>query len=100
MHNKSFCLIIEPEKVMDLKFTEVTTSSLNLGWTKPSGNVSEYSVNCSNGITRNGPETFVNITELTSGEQYTVEVTAVALDGKTTGEPARLSQFTSKYEIK
>ena len=91
--------LTEPEVVRNLSVTEITTSSLTLNWTEPEGNRSFYRVQWTGGEINeidNVTETSKIITNLTAGVQYTITVTAVADDGHTEGEPATVSQYTSK----
>lgn len=41
-------------------------------------------------------DTFKNITNLTAGVQYEINVTAVAGDGSTEGQSATVTKYTSK----
>ena len=91
--------LTEPETVRNLSVTEITTSSVSLNWTKPEGQSSFYRVQWTDGnVTKNDSvnETYVNISELTAGEQYTFSVMTVAGDQKTVGEAKTVSLFTSK----
>ena len=72
---------------------------MSLNWTKPEGQSSFYKVQWTDGnVTKNDSvnETYVNISELTAGEQYTFAVMTVAGDQKTVGEAKTVSLFTSK----
>ncbi|XP_029993262.1 receptor-type tyrosine-protein phosphatase beta isoform X5 [Sphaeramia orbicularis] len=92
----------KPEVVRNLTVNEVTTSSVSLNWTKPEGNSSFYSVHWTDGTnseSKNVTETFIIITNLTAGVQYTITVTAVAGDGYTEGQSRNVSQYTKPGKI-
>lgn len=91
--------LTEPEIVLSLNATEITTSSVYVTWTEPKGNRSFYRVQWTNGTktqTVNVSETNINVTELTAGVKYTFTVTAVADDNQTESETAESSHYTSK----
>ncbi|KAM7396461.1 hypothetical protein PAMP_019498 [Pampus punctatissimus] len=85
---------LEPERVSDLMVTGITTTSINLTWTKPTGNSSTYKVWWTNGMTVNVNETSEIITNLTPGKKYDISVTAVADDGHTEGANATVTNYT------
>lgn len=91
--------LTEPDVVRNLTVTSVTTSSVSLSWTEPVGNSSFYIVEWTGGnvtVGKNATETSVTISDLTAGVQYEITVTAVAGDGRTTGESSDVSRFTSE----
>uniref|UniRef100_A0A3B5PSA0 Fibronectin type-III domain-containing protein n=1 Tax=Xiphophorus maculatus TaxID=8083 RepID=A0A3B5PSA0_XIPMA len=70
-------------KITNLSVFNVTTSSLFVYWTKPKGSSSFYRIHWKGGeisLQRNVSETYLTISNLTAGEQYTITVTAVAAD--------------------
>ncbi|XP_006789651.1 receptor-type tyrosine-protein phosphatase eta [Neolamprologus brichardi] len=88
----------KPETV-SLTVTSITTSSLFVSWTKPVGNSSFYKVQWTGGGTNfsvNVSDTSKNITNLTAGVQYEINVTAVADDNYTEGQSATVTKYTSK----
>ncbi|XP_033997468.1 receptor-type tyrosine-protein phosphatase beta isoform X6 [Trematomus bernacchii] len=91
-----------PEVVRNLSVTEITTSSISVMWNKPEGNSSSYRVQWSDGnVTKSDKvnQTQINITDLTAGVQYDINVTAVAGDGSTEGQSATVSQYTKPGTI-
>uniref|UniRef100_A0A3Q1EYV8 protein-tyrosine-phosphatase n=1 Tax=Acanthochromis polyacanthus TaxID=80966 RepID=A0A3Q1EYV8_9TELE len=93
----------KPERVGNLKITGFTTSSISLNWTKPNGNSSSYRVQYTDGTETNNTsvtQTYINITDLTAGAQYTVTVTAVAHDGLTEGTSVSVSQYTKPEVVR
>jgi hypothetical protein len=89
----------EPAIIRNLMSTEITTSSVSLGWNEPFGNRSFYRVEWTDGNTigsQNTPETSFNVTALTAGVQYLFTVTAVAGDNTTVGQSKTVSKYTSK----
>uniref|UniRef100_A0A3B3Z9Q5 Fibronectin type-III domain-containing protein n=1 Tax=Periophthalmus magnuspinnatus TaxID=409849 RepID=A0A3B3Z9Q5_9GOBI len=66
--------------IHNLTVTGVSTSSMNLSWTKPAGHSSFYTVHWTDGhepMTETVTETFTGITNLTAGVEYNITVTAV-----------------------
>ncbi|KAM4554445.1 receptor-type tyrosine-protein phosphatase eta-like, partial [Fundulus diaphanus] len=92
---RKICQFTKPEVVTDLSVTNKTTISVFVTWTKPKGSSSFYRVKLTGGALweKNVSETFLNITDLTAGEQYTISVTALAADNLTEG----LNQIVSTY---
>ena len=91
--------LTEPEAVKNLTVTKITTSSVYLCWSEPSGNRSSYQVQWTNGTKNwsiNVNETSHNVTELTPGGHYCFTVIAVAGDKKTTSDVVKTCQHTSK----
>lgn len=86
----------EPEVIKNLTVTNVTTWSMSVNWTKPEGYSSFYIVNWTDGNTTNVTDTFINITNLSAGVQYTITVRAVAADGSTSGDGTSTKRYTSK----
>ena len=92
-------MLTGPEVVRDLTVTGLTTSSLFVNWTKPKGNSSFYRVQWTGGEISgsvNVSDTFKDITNLTAGVQYEIDVTAVAGDNETKGKATAVSVYTSK----
>lgn len=92
-------LLTEPEVVRNLTVTDVTTSSVFVTWTKPEGNTSFYRVHWTYGEiidTIDVSETFRNISNLSAGVQYEINVTAVAGDGHTEGQHKIIFRYTSE----
>ncbi|XP_005947443.1 receptor-type tyrosine-protein phosphatase eta [Haplochromis burtoni] len=88
----------KPETV-NLTVTDITTLSMFVSWTKPVGNSSFYKVQWRDGRTSDAvtvSDTFKNITNLTAGVQYEINVTAVADDNHTEGQSATVTKYTSK----
>ncbi|XP_078024164.1 receptor-type tyrosine-protein phosphatase eta isoform X8 [Epinephelus lanceolatus] len=93
----------KPEVVRNLSVPQITTSSVFLTWTEPVGESSFYRVqwtgrNLNQSDTVN--ETYINITELTAGAQYTFTVTTVAGDGKTFGKAKTVSLYTKPEVVR
>ncbi|XP_059391956.1 receptor-type tyrosine-protein phosphatase eta-like [Carassius carassius] len=89
-------LYTKPGVISNLKITEITTSSMFLTWNEPDGKRSFFKIQWM-GDKTNGNSTTTNtsynITGLTAGVNYTLNITAVAADNSTDGE----SVVTSKY---
>ncbi|XP_028307374.1 receptor-type tyrosine-protein phosphatase eta isoform X2 [Gouania willdenowi] len=86
----------KPEAVTSLKASS-TTSSILVWWTEPEGNWLYYSVSWSNGTSMKSDtveHASKNITDLTAGIGYDINVTAMADDGVTEGESAHLLWYT------
>ncbi|XP_029951415.1 receptor-type tyrosine-protein phosphatase beta isoform X5 [Salarias fasciatus] len=87
----------KPEIVMNLKASEITTTSIYLNWTKPNGNYSFYRVKWTDGsiyFNTTVNETGTNVTDLTPGVKYTFTVQSVAGDNKTESEMSEISSYT------
>lgn len=82
--------------IQSLNVLERTTSSVSLNWTKSEGNSFLYRVECSDGYNMNTNDTYVIITGLTPGVQYTFTVFAVAGDKVTERQGTNVSFYTSK----
>ncbi|XP_073327843.1 uncharacterized protein [Pagrus major] len=89
----------KPEAVGNLAVTSVTTSSVFVTWTEPNGNSSAYRVRWNNGNNRTVTGTSTNITGLTAGVQYNINVTAVADDELTEGETDTVSNYTKPEAV-
>ncbi|XP_061826005.1 receptor-type tyrosine-protein phosphatase eta-like isoform X1 [Nerophis lumbriciformis] len=94
---------MKPREVTNLTVNNVTTSSINVSWTKPEGNFSFFIVRWSHG--KDGHEEKTNmaskdITNLTAGTMYNIVVTAVADDNVTKGVDATLSQYTRPGSVR
>uniref|UniRef100_A0A9J8B9Q8 Fibronectin type-III domain-containing protein n=1 Tax=Cyprinus carpio carpio TaxID=630221 RepID=A0A9J8B9Q8_CYPCA len=87
----------KPNMIINLKVSEITTSSVFLTWEEPVGNRSFFKIQWT-GYKINGSSTTnntsYNITGLTAGVNYTFIITAVAADRLTEGETVCISQFT------
>ncbi|KAI4825979.1 hypothetical protein KUCAC02_021638, partial [Chaenocephalus aceratus] len=93
----------KPQVVRNLSITEITTSSISVMWNKPEGNSSSYRVHWSDGNVPKSDkvnQTQINITDLTAGVQYDINVTAVAGDGSTEGESTTVSRYTKPGTIR
>ncbi|XP_056244337.1 receptor-type tyrosine-protein phosphatase H [Seriola aureovittata] len=76
------------------------TSSISVNWASPPGEVFMYRLEWHNGgvlMTRYTNDTFAVLSELISGTNYTITVTAVAGDNETEGDPYTFTSFTSKH---
>ncbi|XP_054475501.1 tenascin-X-like isoform X1 [Anoplopoma fimbria] len=93
----------KPEVVRNLTFTEITTSSISLMWTKPEGSSSFYRVQWTDGTTNwnvSVTETKRNITELTAGVLYNFTVIAVAGDNKTESDVSEAFHHTKPEVVR
>ncbi|KAF7668966.1 hypothetical protein LDENG_00273380, partial [Lucifuga dentata] len=91
-----FSSVTKPEVVKNLTATEITSSFVFLSWTEPEGNSSFFRVEWTDEkATRNQTvnETYLNITELTSGLQHTFTVIAVAEDKEILGAAKKISLY-------
>ncbi|XP_056244330.1 tenascin-X isoform X4 [Seriola aureovittata] len=73
------------------------TSSISVNWTSPPGEVFMYRLEWHNGgvlMTKYTNDTFAVLSELISGTNYTITVTAVAGDNETEGDPYTFTSFT------
>ncbi|XP_027857464.1 receptor-type tyrosine-protein phosphatase eta isoform X7 [Xiphophorus couchianus] len=94
---RNICAFTKPEVVTNLSVFNVTTSSLFVYWTKPKGSSSFYRIHWKGGeisLQRNVSETSLTISNLTAGEQYTINVTAVAADKLTEGKNETVVKYT------
>ncbi|XP_070686460.1 receptor-type tyrosine-protein phosphatase eta-like [Pempheris klunzingeri] len=95
--------LTEPEAVRNLNVSGLTTSSVFLTWTEPEGESSFYRVQWTDGnVTQNDTvtQTHINISNLTPGVQYEINVTAVAGDGRTDGQSTAVSQYTKPEAVR
>lgn len=85
--------------IRNLKAFEITTSSVFLDWDKPIGMHSYFKVQWTGDKTDKikTTDTSYNITGLTAGAQYTFNVTTVARDNLTEGDPAVTQNYTSTF---
>uniref|UniRef100_W5MAU0 Uncharacterized protein n=3 Tax=Lepisosteus oculatus TaxID=7918 RepID=W5MAU0_LEPOC len=86
----------KPEVVTSLTVLSITTTSIFLNWTGPTANVSGYRVAAigPQGKSMTVSSLFTNVTELVPGNPYTLQVTAVAVDNFTEGDPVRINNYT------
>ncbi|XP_051978701.1 receptor-type tyrosine-protein phosphatase eta-like [Xyrauchen texanus] len=87
----------KPDEIKILKVSNITTSSVFLTWEEPLGKRSFFRVQWTDEQTFNNTttsNTSYNITELTAGVNYTFNITAVAADNMTEGQPIRISVYT------
>ncbi|TNN59827.1 hypothetical protein EYF80_030012 [Liparis tanakae] len=87
----------KPPAVMNLTATNITASSLSVGWSEPEGNISLYRVRWNDGGFNETTGASLTITGLTPGVNNSISVSAVAGDPLTEGETATLSVYTSKW---
>ncbi|XP_069053833.1 receptor-type tyrosine-protein phosphatase eta [Lepisosteus oculatus] len=85
-----------PGPVINLTASNITTSSLLLSWTAPSGNVGSYRVEVSGPTAQSltVSTSSVQITGLSPGSNYSLHVVAVAADNVTEGSPVSITTFT------
>ncbi|XP_023207016.1 receptor-type tyrosine-protein phosphatase beta isoform X4 [Xiphophorus maculatus] len=99
---RNICGFTKPEIVTNLSVFNVTTSSLFVYWTKPKGSSSFYRIHWKGGeisLQRNVSETYLTISNLTAGEQYTITVTAVAADKRTEGKSETVVKYTKPEAV-
>ncbi|XP_026220773.1 receptor-type tyrosine-protein phosphatase beta-like isoform X26 [Anabas testudineus] len=80
-----------------------SVSTISLSWNPPSGQVFLYSVTWNNGGASTTTTTNSNSTvlsNLTSGTNYTITITAVAGDNKTQGDPYTSALFTKPEVVR
>ncbi|XP_016531566.1 receptor-type tyrosine-protein phosphatase eta isoform X1 [Poecilia formosa] len=86
----------KPEAVISLTVTGITTTSVSLSWTKPQGKRLIYTVKWENdNKDLSANETQATVTDLTPGEIYCFNVTAVAGDRKTKSDERNICQYTN-----
>ncbi|XP_026058842.1 receptor-type tyrosine-protein phosphatase eta-like [Carassius auratus] len=94
-------LYTKPGVISNLKITETTTSSMFLTWDGPVGNRSFFKIQWM-GDKTNGNSTTTNtsynITGLTAGVNYTLDITAVAADNSTEGDSVVTSKYTNSLQ--
>ncbi|CAN9498789.1 unnamed protein product [Ophioblennius macclurei] len=88
----------QPDRVINLNATDITTSSIYLTWTKPNGDNSFYRIewrdDLSNSHMNVTERNEINVTGLTPGVRYTFTVQSVAGDNQTESEKSRISSYT------
>nr|XP_043874906.1 receptor-type tyrosine-protein phosphatase eta-like isoform X6 [Solea senegalensis] len=88
---------------IDLLNVTSTTSSISLNWAPPPGQVFMYRLEWHSGgtpVARNTNDTFAVLSDLNSGIEYTITVTALAADTETQGDPRTVTQFTRPAMIR
>ncbi|XP_076861783.1 receptor-type tyrosine-protein phosphatase eta isoform X5 [Brachyhypopomus gauderio] len=95
----------KPEVIRNLTLTEKQTTSLNINWTEPVANSSFFNVHWSNDTSKvssnaTTKDTFFNITGLTPGVKYNMQVSALAADNVTEGRSVGLSAYTKPDVIR
>ncbi|XP_051548122.1 receptor-type tyrosine-protein phosphatase eta-like [Myxocyprinus asiaticus] len=85
-----------PDVIRNFNVSDITTSSVFLKWDEPIGNRSSFKLQWTGDITKETVTnlTSYNITGLTAGVSYTFNITAVAADNVTEGQPIRISVYT------
>ena len=95
-------LSIGPGIIGNYHIVSQTTSSISLNWTPPPGEVFMYRLEWHSGgalMTRHINDNSTVLSELISGTEYTVTVTAVAGDNETEGDPRTFTSATSNIYI-
>uniref|UniRef100_W5MAX4 Fibronectin type-III domain-containing protein n=1 Tax=Lepisosteus oculatus TaxID=7918 RepID=W5MAX4_LEPOC len=92
----SITIFTVPGSITNLTASNITTSSLLLSWTAPSGNVGSYRVEVSGPTaqTLTVSTSSVEITGLSPGSNYSLQVVAVAADSVTVGAPVSVTVLT------
>ncbi|XP_068458580.1 receptor-type tyrosine-protein phosphatase eta-like [Clinocottus analis] len=93
----TFTSVTKPSVVRNLSISDVTTSSMFLDWTEPDGNATSYTVQWTlrnDTFTHTTNETSFTINDLDPGVNYTITVTAVAVNSSNKGEGILKSSFT------
>lgn len=102
-----FCFIIfhcfvDPGKILNL-ISSVTTTSISLNWTPPSGYVLSYKVEWlksdSHPSTIFVVEPWALLSGLIPGSSYNITITAVARDNATLGESYSITNVTGKPKV-
>ncbi|XP_076861785.1 receptor-type tyrosine-protein phosphatase eta isoform X7 [Brachyhypopomus gauderio] len=101
----SISAFTKPEVIRNLTLTEKQTTSLNINWTEPVANSSFFNVHWSNDTSKvssnaTTKDTFFNITGLTPGVKYNMQVSALAADNVTEGRSVGLSAYTKPDVIR
>uniref|UniRef100_A0A9J8BSQ4 protein-tyrosine-phosphatase n=1 Tax=Cyprinus carpio carpio TaxID=630221 RepID=A0A9J8BSQ4_CYPCA len=102
MYELLFSPQTEPNMIINLTVSEITTSSVFLTWKEPLGNRSFFKIQWTSYKTNGSSTTYntsYNITGLTAGVNYTFIITAVAADRSTEGESAVTSKYTKPNMI-
>ncbi|XP_056307248.1 receptor-type tyrosine-protein phosphatase eta-like [Danio aesculapii] len=97
--NSTVCIsaCTKPDVIRNLTVVNITTSSAFLKWDEPVGNRSFFKIQWSDGdifYYASTNDTWFNITDLTAGVSYTFNITAVATDKSTEGEPVVTTKHT------
>ncbi|XP_026220782.1 phosphatidylinositol phosphatase PTPRQ-like isoform X35 [Anabas testudineus] len=95
-------LFTRPGIIRNLNSSQ-SVSTISLSWNPPSGQVFLYSVTWNNGGASTTTTTNSNSTvlsNLTSGTNYTITITAVAGDNKTQGDPYTSALFTKPEVVR
>ncbi|KAM4043753.1 uncharacterized protein ACNLHF_014024 [Anomaloglossus baeobatrachus] len=92
----------KPDVVKNLMAKDITTTSISLSWEKPDGNASSYEIQFLGDPTFNESttSTFYTIEGLTSGNYYTLLVTAVVGENNVTGNSSEISLYTKPELVK
>uniref|UniRef100_A0A9J8DBF3 Protein-tyrosine-phosphatase n=1 Tax=Cyprinus carpio carpio TaxID=630221 RepID=A0A9J8DBF3_CYPCA len=90
---------MKPDIIMNLTADYITTSSVLLNWTKPTGQSSRFHVAYENNnvTTENS---FIEINYMIPGAQYTFRVFAVAADHVTAGKANQISLYTKPVMVR
>ncbi|XP_039470652.1 receptor-type tyrosine-protein phosphatase eta isoform X2 [Oreochromis aureus] len=94
--NSSTSTFTKPAVVKNLTFTNVTTTSVTISWTKPDGGVDWYIIRWNGGqpVSNRTNETFFTIPGLTPGTPYKITVAAAAVQQSNVGDNSSISTFT------
>ncbi|XP_043926743.1 fibronectin-like [Protopterus annectens] len=92
---------IKPEKVTNFMITNITTASLFLTWTAPTGLHSRYIITAAGASSANMNVTtdYANITGLTPGENYIISVSALSYDEMTVGDSLQRKGSTRPEKV-
>ncbi|KAM4771083.1 receptor-type tyrosine-protein phosphatase H-like [Rhinophrynus dorsalis] len=93
------CSRCEPDVVSKFEVTSVSTNSVNLNWSPPVGNQSYYRIEVTGDTFQslNTNSKSVSVNGLTSGNNYTFKIWAVA--GGVQGDPIQISSFTNPERV-
>ncbi|XP_025765267.1 titin [Oreochromis niloticus] len=99
--NSYISTFTKPAVVKNLTFTNVTTTSVTINWTKPDGGVDWYIIrwNGTQQVSNRTNETFFTIPGLTPGTQYSITV-AAAVNQSIEGDNSYTSTFTKPAVVK
>ncbi|KAM6960377.1 receptor-type tyrosine-protein phosphatase eta [Tautogolabrus adspersus] len=87
-----------PNKVENLKASNVTETSISLSWDKPAGNVDVYFINYKHVQTKSGTEGKV-VNGLIPGSLYTFTVLSGVRDRSTQSEESRITKYTKPGKV-
>ncbi|XP_069577895.1 receptor-type tyrosine-protein phosphatase eta-like [Brachyistius frenatus] len=90
----NFTSVTKPSPVRNLTLTSVETCAVSLNWTEPQGYADFYIIQWNTGKLFNRTETSFTIQDLIPGSQYTIIVTAVAVEPSNKGEGSSITTFT------